>query len=768
MQALAGIVLLTFGFFASCSGTSDEGAGAIGSQAVSTPPAIRSVGGTLTGLGPDRELVLALNGEQQLTLSADGPFAFPQGLAEGSAYQVIVAVQPAGQSCSLSGGSGTVGQDPVQVAVSCTDTAYFVGGSLQGLAPGGQVQLALNGAETLTLSADGDFRFQTLVPKGQAYTVTLASQPAGQGCRLQGGSGTATADALDLKVSCLDRPQPTWTPAAIKLFRFTWQAVTGATHYRLLEDPDGASGYAQVGGDLTATSYEHEVFLPERLNARYVVQACDALGCVDSAPLAVSGTLAQAIGYLKASNTGASDHFGARVALSDDGGILAVAASSEDSDPAAGPGDDSLQDSGAVYVFRRTGTGAWAQEAFLKASNAGSFDYFGQSLALSGDGATLAVGAPEEDSAATGVNGNQADDSALGAGAVYVFVRDPATGSWSQQAYVKASNTEGSDRFGRSVALSGDGATLAVGATGERSNATGINGNQTDNSLASAGAVYLFERTGGTWSQVAYVKASNTGANDSFGARVALSGDGLTLAVGATGEASASGGVNGNQSDNSAGYAGAVYVFVKDPGTGAWSQQAYLKHPSPGGLDNFGIALAVSADGNLLAVGSRDDSLDPTNPADDSGTDVGSVTVFVRDPATGTWSQQAYLKPPAPDDQDYFGYALDLDRDGTRLAVGAFAEDGSAVGLGGDPSDNGTSWAGAAYLFVRSGGSWTLLRYVKASNTGTNDAFGDGLALAGDGSALAVGADGEASTATGIGGDQSDDSAASAGAVYLY
>ena len=112
------------------------------------------------------------------------------------------------------------------------------------------------------------------------------------------------------------------------------------------------------------------------------------------------------------------------------------------------------------------------------------------SLSLSGD--TLAVGAYFEESNATGVNGDQTDNSASGAGAVYVFVRDPSTDTWSQQAYLKASNTGVSDYFGTSVALSGD--TLAVGAHEEDSNATGVDGDQTNNSASSAGAAYVLVR----------------------------------------------------------------------------------------------------------------------------------------------------------------------------------------------------------------------------------------------------------------------------------
>ena len=140
-----------------------------------------------------------------------------------------------------------------------------------------------------------------------------------------------------------------------------------------------------------------------------------------------------------------------------------------------------------------------------------------------------------------------------------------ATGTtWTQQAYIKASNTGQNDWFGVRLALSGDGNTLAAGAQNEDSAAQGINGNQKDESGEEAGAVYLFARTGAMWRQQAYIKGSNTQAYDEFGGSVALSRDGRTLAVGARGEDSGATGVNGNQADNSVDEAGAVYVFATD------------------------------------------------------------------------------------------------------------------------------------------------------------------------------------------------------------
>jgi cysteine-rich repeat protein len=395
-----------------------------------------------------------------------------------------------------------------------------------------------------------------------------------------------------------------------------------------------------------------------------------------------------------------------------------------------------------------------AQHTYGKASNTGASDSFGYSVALSGD--TLAVGAYGEDSAAQGVGGDQDDNSAPGSGAVYVFRRIGT--SWQQEAYLKASNTGASDSFGYSVALSGD--TLAVGAYGEDSAAQGVGGNQDDDSTPSSGAVYVFRRMGTSWQQEAYLKASNTGAYDSFGYSVALSGD--TLAVGAYGEDSAAQGMGGNQDDDSTPSSGAVYVFQR-MGT-SWQQEAYLKASNTGAYDNFGRSVALS--GDTLAVGAygEDSAAQGVggNQADDSTPESGAVYVFRR---TGTdWEQEAYLKASNTGASDSFGYSVAFA--GDTLAVGAYSEDSAAQGVGGNQDDDSTPSSGAVYVFRRTGTSWQQEAYFKASNTGAYDGFGSSVALAGD--TLAVGAPGEDSAVTGINHNQGDNSAEDSGAVYMF
>ncbi|MCF6363548.1 MAG: FG-GAP repeat protein [Gammaproteobacteria bacterium] len=616
----------------------------------------------------------------------------------------------------------------------------------------------------------------------------------------------------------------------VKIFRFSWTDVDTATHYKLLENPDGKSGFTQVGEDIPqdTESIDHVVPLYARINGQYVLQSCNAAGCRDSAAVAVSGTLVGSIGYVKASNTDGtyyppqfpgeyaafnSDQFGLSVSLSGDGDTLAVGAPEEESNATGingDQGDNSAKNSGAVYVFTRSG-GVWFQQAYIKASNTEEDDYFGRSVSLSGDGDTLAVGAAREDSNATGINGDQGNNSLSGAGAVYVFTR--SGGIWFQQAYVKASNTGIWNIFGVSVSLSGDGDTLAVGAAREHSNATGVNGDQSDNSALSSGAVYVFTRGEGTWFQQAYIKASNTGRYDFFGASVSLSGDGDTLAVGAAREDSNATGINGDQGDNSEKNSGAVYVFTRSGGT--WFQQAYVKASNTEGInddadffsrgDGFGAAISLSGDGDTLAVGAPGEGSNATgingDQGDNSTLGAGAVYVFIR--SGNTWSQQAYVKasntrtsfdpydeyPTGDVYMDGFGTAISLSEDGDTLAVGASWEDSNATGINGDQGNDLTQDSGAVYVFTRSGGTWFQQAYVKASNTGGSywhlpdmcvgpvaycwfyeygDEFGGTISLSSDGNILAVGGGNEDSDATGVNGDQSDNTATYSGAVYLY
>ncbi|ACY13317.1 Integrin alpha beta-propellor repeat protein [Haliangium ochraceum DSM 14365] len=649
---------------------------------------------------------------------------------------------------------------------SATMDAGPDGFAVRGVAAGvlGPVTLELrvdNATELLIVDEEGAFAFDKRLEAGASYAVML-TDPA-MPCTLRKNAGEIAGVDTDVELTCtgpsLESVVLSGIAPAVTLVADTFEYEV---ELPLSQQSTTMTATASMSGDTLAiggtpvasgvASAELALALGE--NAVDIVVE-NAYGWQRTYRLTLrrAAQLAQ-YAYGKASNTGADDWFGFSVAVSGD--TLAVGAYGEDSG-ATGVGgdqdDNSAAGSGAVYVFRRTGTG-WAQEAYLKASNTGAEDRFGGSVAVSGD--TLAVGAYGEDSGATGVGGDQDDNSAAGSGAVYVF-RRTGTG-WAQEAYLKASNTGAYDGFGGRVAMSGD--TLAVGARYEDSGATGVGGDQDDNSAAGSGAVYVFRRTGTAWTQEAYLKASNTGASDTFGYSVAVSGD--TLAVGAYGEDSGATGVGGDQDDNSAVDSGAVYVFRRT-GTG-WGQEAYLKASNTGAYDYFGISVAVS--GDTLAVGAYGEDSGATGVGgdqdDNSAVDSGAVYVYRR---TGTgWGQEAYLKASNTGAYDYFGISVAVS--GDTLAVGAYREDSGATGVGGDQDDNSASGSGAVYVFRRTGTGWAQEAYLKASNTGADDRFGDSVAVSGD--MLAVGAPYEASGATGVNGDQDDNAAVDSGAVYIF
>ncbi|MCG6118775.1 MAG: choice-of-anchor D domain-containing protein [Aquimonas sp.] len=396
--------------------------------------------------------------------------------------------------------------------------------------------------------------------------------------------------------------------------------------------------------------------------------------------------------YLKASNIGAGDRFGHSVAVSGD--TLVVGAPGERSQATGVNGnqlDDSAIDSGAAYVFLRVGGigGTWNQQAYLKASNTDRFDRFGHAVAVSGD--RVVVGAPRESSSATGVNGNQSNNDAEDSGAAYLFERNQANGSWSQLAYLKASNTGAGDQFGHAVAINGT--TVVVGAPEEDS---------ANDGAGNSGAVYVFQREGisvGGWFQQRYLKASNAGAGDLFGYSLALSGE--TLVVGAQGEGSNATGVNGDQTDNSAANSGAAYVFVRTGGrNGSWSQQAYLKASNTGAGDAFGFSVGLS--GNLLVVGAIGEDSNARgidgNQANNSIGGSGAAYAFVR--SGTTWRPQAYIKASNTDLGNFdFGHSLAVW--GSRLVVGKPGEGSPGIGINAiqGPPD-GAPGSGAAYGFL--------------------------------------------------------------------
>jgi len=408
---------------------------------------------------------------------------------------------------------------------------------------------------------------------------------------------------------------------------------------------------------------------------------------------------------VKAENADPEDDYGRFLAL--DGRTLVVGAPDEDSAARGidGEGDNNdAPDSGAVYVYVRAEDGTWRLEAYIKSANSDAGDRFGSAVSLDGD--TLVVGAPGEDSDAEGVGGEPGDNSLSTAGAAYVFVR--SEDGWEQQAYLKASASDSGDAFGSAVAVYQD--WVVVGAPFERSAATGSGGNDEDNSIVAAGAVYPYVRQGQNWQPLGYLKASNSDTADLFGTAVDIVGSPtpfgteLMIAVGAPGESSNAVGVGGNQLDNSADDAGAVYLILGN-GVGGWGQVGYLKASNTGPDDEFGrvLALAAGQQRRILVGASREDSIGTGVDgvqADNSATQSGAAYLFIENDLVIT--QEHYLKASNTNAGDRFGFAVAMDRD--LILIGAPLEDSGALGVDGDQSDNSRDAAGAAYLLARPDG----------------------------------------------------------------
>jgi hypothetical protein len=529
-----------------------------------------------------------------------------------------------------------------------------------------------------------------------------------------GGTGDVT-EALSVQA----RP--------IKSLAFDWPAAAQATHYQLLEDPDGPDGPAPeaVWATLPGSSRSHTrtpVFLPDQLQARYRLRVCQGTVCRDGLPVAAA-SLNAGIGYFKASNTAANDQFGQGLALSANARLMAVGAPFEDG---IGQGVDPLpvrdpaaSDSGAVYLFEPL-AGGWAQTHYLKPQPAFVGGGFGQSLALSADGTVLLVGA-------LGPAG--AD------GQAYVFRRS-AGSAWQQEAVLPPPTPEAGAQTGYQVALSGDGEWAMV----------------SQPYSAGGGAVHVYRHGAGGWTLAQTLQGSNTEAGDGFGESIALSRDGTTLVVGAFGDDAA----GADAADNSATDAGAAHVFTRD-NVGHWAQARYLKasQPQPGGW--FGAAVAVSGDGSTVVVGEPREFNAPTAPQ--------RVQVFS---GWGSWLPEAALVLPQADAVNGLGWALSVTDDGQALAVASPWDRGNDAGLGAPPGSPTLGAAGAVYLLRRAGAhAWSAPTRIKAPNNQADNYFGWTTVLSGDGSALAVyGSD--ASAGTGVGGAQDDRSAFWAGAVYLY
>ena len=312
-------------------------------------------------------------------------------------------------------------------------------------------------------------------------------------------------------------------------------------------------------------------------------------------------------------------------------------------------------DQGSAYVFRRNGT-EWTFEQQLTADDGGASDLFGVSVALSGDTALVGIAAN------------------AGLGAAYVFVRSGTT--WTQQQKLTPGDNAAGDNFGTTVALGPD--TAIIGSL-----ADDVGGN------VDQGSAYVFTRSGTIWSEQQKLTASDGAAGDLFGQGVALEGD--TAIVGADRDDV---GVNLNQ--------GSAYVFTRSGSM--WTEQQQLTASDGDAQDQFGISVAVSGD-TVLVGDARDDVLDQ---------DDGSAYVFTR--SDTTWTEQQKLIRPDGENADLFGQSVALS--GDVALVSAHLDD---VG--------GRSQQGSARVFTRSGSTWTAQQDLIASDGSAGDSFSISVAL---------------------------------------
>jgi len=355
---------------------------------------------------------------------------------------------------------------------------------------------------------------------------------------------------------------------------------------------------------------------------------------------------------------------------------------------------------GAAYIFTRSGS-TWTQQAKLVSSTLAANDQFGWAVDISNDASYALVGARID------------DDGGNASGSAFVFLRSGST--WAQQAKLTASDAAADDYFGYNVAISGDGNYALVGAIGESS---------------SAGAAYVFLRTGTTWAQQAKLTASDAAASDSFGWDVSISDDGTYALIGAY------------QNDDDGNASGSAYVFLRT-GT-SWAQQTKITADDAAATDYFGAAVDLNSDATYAVVGAYSDSL--VVGAATYGL-AGSAYIFTR--SGTTWTQQAKVRPDDLAAGDRFGIDVSINNAGSLIVAGSERADSGGAGD-----------TGAAYIFERDGTSWSQAAKLLASDAQASDKFGKKVEISDTGQFAFAGAADEDGGAGNPG--------AATGAAYIY
>ena len=334
---------------------------------------------------------------------------------------------------------------------------------------------------------------------------------------------------------------------------------------------------------------------------------------------------------------------------------------------------------GAVYIWARTES-AWTLQATLVASVPAANDLFGYSaVGISGLGDAVVAGARGHSTNATGAA------SLAGAGAVFVYARTNA--AWTLQQKLVPLDRAAGDDFGASTSVSNDGTVAIVGAPLNATNAAG------GASLAGAGAVYIFAKSAGVWSQTQKIVAADRAAGDRFGASVSISGNGLYAIVGSH--------MNKTDANGTATLvqAGAVYIFSRPIGGTIWTQQAKVVAFDRATDDFLGSAVSISGDGRYALAGAYGSDTNATGGA--TLALAGAVYLLSRDGAS--WSQRKLVATTRVAGDEFGRDAVSMSGDSGVVAIGAYLQDTDSNG------GNAISSAGAAYVFFDSGQGVTRL-----------------------------------------------------------
>jgi len=321
------------------------------------------------------------------------------------------------------------------------------------------------------------------------------------------------------------------------------------------------------------------------------------------------------VGALLASDAEAYGYFGTSVAVAGNRLVVGV------------PGKDSLAvNTGIVYIYDWNGT-AYVEVGRIISTDAATNNYFGLSVALSGDGDRLAVGAHVDDPVSGDV------------GIVYVYDWNSASAMYDDVSRLTAFDTRAGEWFGLSVALTGDGTMLVVGATCDVTAA------------GNAGKVCVYDWNSDTYTydEVTNISASDARASDWFGSSVDISSDSARIVVGA-------------QYESSAGAdAGKVYVYDWNSDTCGYDEVATITASDAQANDQFGVSAVISSD--TLVVGAQHES--------SAGVDAGKVYVYNWNSGTSVYDEVSIITASDAQAYDYFGIAVALSSDSTRLLVGA-------------------------------------------------------------------------------------------------